>query len=48
MLEGRFIEDEVEEEEVREALFSSYVDGALGPYGLSFMFLPIFLGHNRI
>jgi hypothetical protein len=38
----------VEEEEVREALFSSYVDGALGPYGLSFMFLPIFLGNNRI
>ena len=27
------------EEEVREALFGSYADGAPGPDGLSFMFI---------
>jgi hypothetical protein len=37
MLESRFSEDEI-----REAVFSSYADGAPGPDGLSFMFYQCF------
>jgi hypothetical protein len=37
MLESRFSKDEI-----REAVFSSYADGAPGPDGLSFMFYQCF------
>jgi hypothetical protein len=37
LLESKFFE-----EEIKEAVFSSYADGALGPDGLSFMFYQCF------
>jgi hypothetical protein len=36
--ENEMLSKSFSEEEIREAVFSSYADGAPGPDGLSFMF----------
>jgi hypothetical protein len=45
--ESEILEDRFTEEEIKNVVFESYSDGALGPNGLSFMFYKTFWGGSE-